>query len=62
MNAEQITICEYANCEEIATEEWQLDGQPLFLCKECGIKYENSNDSGYCSQMCILGYGCDGSC
>ena len=51
-------ICEFCNCEEIATvydEELEV-----FLCEEHSNTVENH--TGYCSPDCQLGYGCDHSC
>ncbi len=51
-------MCEFADCEKEA-EFWNKDLQ-AWLCAECDEK--DHNPTGYCSQSCGLGYGCDQSC
>jgi hypothetical protein len=58
MNNNPTHECEYCNCDKPATIfVKELDA---WLCE----KHEDGsyNSSGYCSQSCQLGYGCDGSC
>ena len=51
-------ICEFCDCER----EADLFDEELnaWLCEI----HANActNQTGYCNQQCILGYGCDGSC
>ena len=57
--------CEFADCdvELNIMEMFDLDdivSERIWVCPTCYEKV--SNETGYCSISCQLGYGCDDSC
>ena len=56
--SEENNMCEYCNCnrEAIVFDE----ETKAWVCAE--HSYIMQDSTGYCSQSCMLGYGCDGSC
>lgn len=52
-------LCEYCDCNQVATHYNEYIG--AWLCDE----HEGGSptaDTGYCSEHCMLGYGCDHTC
>lgn len=61
-----MNYCDYGSCKN--TEEThelitvECAGDEFVVCSECLSKFEDGNQSGYCSQSCQMGHGCDDSC
>lgn len=61
----KIQHCDYNGCSNTSEthniENYGTEKEPQLVCSECDHKYD-SGDTGYCSALCKLGYGCDDSC
>jgi len=63
--ADQIKECGYAGCDSqevvyLLENVYDDDGAPILICERCENRM--SDETGYCSMSCQLGYGCDQSC
>ncbi len=55
-----LEYCEFNGCDKLTDHLMDVCGIEVNICEECSDKV--TDNTGYCTFDCQMGYGCDDSC